>query len=227
MLSRVRIAREGTLFGHRRHYEVHMLPTISTSIAYDPSATAAGTYSQDWVFVNVSVAANLAVNTVTEAFDGSNSSRSRTAMRATSGRTTPRSVTAIVQGFVDDNAGNTDSTGERSITRDTTAPSTSDNWTISGWQNREQAYIELTASDMTSSVDRISYRVDGGSWTTVAGSTAAVTISADGNHTLGYNATDTVDNQEQSNTEYVTVNSTPPAVDSIYHHGVYETEKRR
>jgi len=52
------------------YYTVDSAPEIS----FNPSTTSSGTFSQDWIFVNVSATDNKALNSVTEQFDGVNSS---------------------------------------------------------------------------------------------------------------------------------------------------------
>lgn len=112
-----------------------------------------------------------------------------------------------------DYAGNTASNVSFiSVTVDNTPPTTTDNWTVSGWQDNASVLLNLTGSDATTGVDRISYRVDNGTWTTVSGAWANVSISGDGNHTLEYNATDRAGNTEAMNTEYVALDTTAPVV---------------
>jgi len=56
-------------------------------------------------------------------------------------------------------------------------------------------------------VANISYRVDGGTYTTKSGSSITVTISGFSNHTLEYYATDNAGNVEATNTEYVALDA--------------------
>lgn len=91
-------------------------------------------------------------------------------------------------------------------TADTTPPTSSDNWTETGFVDKSGTDVEITATDSESSVANISYRVNGGSWTTVSGSTATVSITNQGNNTLEYYAVDTKGNNESINTEYVAIN---------------------
>lgn len=96
----------------------------------------------------------------------------------------------------------------QSFTEDTTPPSSSDNWTPSGFVDKSEVDVELTASDNSggSGVANISYRVNGGSYTTVSGSSTVVTISQQQNNTLEYYATDNAGNVEEVNPEYVALN---------------------
>jgi len=101
-----------------------------------------------------------------------------------------------------------------STTGDITPPTSSDNWTASGFVDQNSATIEITATDTGGSgVADIYYRVNGGSYTTVAGNSATVSISTQGNNTLEYYAEDSTGNVEATNTEYVALesNSAPTA----------------
>ncbi|MFB6226292.1 MAG: PKD domain-containing protein [Candidatus Paceibacteria bacterium] len=104
---------------------------------------------------------------------------------------------------------------EADLSVDSTAPTSSDNWTASGYVDKSSTVIELTATDSGGGVvANISYRVNGGSYSTVSGSSVDVTISTQGNNTLEYYATDNAGNVESVNTEYVALNGDSiPAVD--------------
>ncbi len=97
---------------------------------------------------------------------------------------------------------------------DTTPPTSSDNWSASGFVDQSSATVELTATDTGGSgVEDIYYRVNGGSYSVVQGSSATVTINNQGNNTLEYYAEDSAGNTEATNTEYVALetNSAPTA----------------
>ena len=110
-------------------------------------------------------------------------------------------------------------TGSESVTfsvdtTDSTPPTSSDNWSASGFVDKSKATVELTATDSGGSgVEDIYYRVNGGSYSVVQGSSATVTISSQGNNTLEYYAEDSVGNTEATNTEFVALesNSAPSA----------------
>ncbi len=104
--------------------------------------------------------------------------------------------------YATDTDGNT---GSQTVTFtvELSPPTSSDNWTETGFVDLSSVTVELSASDSDGSVSNISYRVNGGSYTTVQGSTATVTVDTVGNNTLEYYATDTDGNQESVNTEYV------------------------
>ena len=105
-------------------------------------------------------------------------------------------------------------TDTETITVDATTPSTTDNYTLQGWQNRDSIAIELTASDNIQT-SNISYRVNGGSWTTVQSTSTTVTVSSDGNNTLEYNATDSVGNVEPVQTTYVSLDTVSPVSQNL------------
>jgi len=92
---------------------------------------------------------------------------------------------------------------------DSTPPTSSDNWTASGFVDQDSAIVELTATDTGGSgVADIYYRVNGGSYSVEQGSSASVTISSQGNNTLEYYAEDSAGNTEATNTEYVAFETT-------------------
>ena len=99
---------------------------------------------------------------------------------------------------------------------DTAPPTSADNWTATGFVSESSVLVELTASDSESSVANISYRVNGGNWSTVSGSSALVTVDTQGNNTLEYNATDSAGNVESTNTEYVALDSVGPTLGHEY-----------
>ncbi len=198
-----------------RHFTVD---TTAPTVSYNADTTGSGTYSQSWINVDFSGSDSIdgALNLI-EQFNGANTTSLDDADNTYADNHTGLSDgTYTYKAFAEDDAGNTGSAAERSITLDTTPPSTSDNWTLSGWQSKDQVHLELTASDTTSSVDRISYRVDGSSWTTVSGSSTTLTISEDGNHTVEYNATDTAGNVEATQTEYVALDTVAPSSSDNY-----------
>jgi len=96
------------------------------------------------------------------------------------------------------------------VQEDTTPPTSSDNWSDTGFVDKSEATVEISASDTGGSgVADIYYRVNGGTYTTVAGSSATVTISSQGNNSLEYYAEDSAGNTEATQTEYVALSSKP------------------
>lgn len=106
-----------------------------------------------------------------------------------------------------DSAGNVESTNMVYVASDATPPTSTDDWSYTSYQNLASTDITLTATDTVSKVDRISYRIDNGDWTTEDGARVTTTIRSNGNHTVEYKATDTAGNVEPANTVYVALNS--------------------
>jgi hypothetical protein len=184
--------------------------TTAPSVSYNAPSTNGGTYSQDWLNVDFSGSdSEDSALTLYEDFDGTNTTSTDDADNSYADNHTGLSDGAYTyKAYAEDNAGNTGAASQRSVTLDTTPPTTSDNWTKTGWQNQDSAHIELTCTDATTSCNQISYRKNSGSWTTVAPNTT-VDFTAEGNHTLEYNSTDTAGNTEAVQTEYVALD-TPP-----------------
>jgi PKD repeat protein len=88
-------------------------------------------------------------------------------------------------------------------TTDTTPPDTTDNWDVSGFLDKTQAAVSLSATDAGVGIDRIEYQINGNGYTSVSGNSASVDIFTEGNNTLEYYAVDNNGNEEQTNTEYV------------------------
>ena len=89
-----------------------------------------------------------------------------------------------------DNEGNTSAQGRADFEiTDDTMPTVSDN-ALASYNN--QAIVTITGTDNVggSGIDFIRYSLDDGSWVTVQGATAQVTVTEAGSHTLHYTATD-------------------------------------
>jgi hypothetical protein len=67
--------------------------------------------------------------------------------------------------------------------------------------------ISLAASDDTSGIDAIHYRLNGGAWQTYSGTFTV----GDGTHTVAYRSTDVTGNQSEAQSLAVSVDTTPPA----------------
>ena len=89
---------------------------------------------------------------------------------------------------------------------------------------RQSVQVRLKATDhgtgrFTSGINKIRYRIDGGSWQTRNGSNATFTLSSDGTHTVQYYALDKVGNQESIRTVTFKIDRTRPTPPS----GINET----
>lgn len=82
-----------------------------------------------------------------------------------------------------------------------------------GWNNTSPVTFTITADDGAggSGVASISYTVDGGAQQTVSGSSATVTVSGDGIHTVSYFATDKVGNAGTAQNKTVRIDTLAPA----------------
>src|SRR2546426_3736647 len=108
-----------------------------------------------------------------------------------------------------DNAGLTETTKSLTVKVDTTPPATTSN--LSGTSGRSPWYVSsvtvyLNATDVTSGVAGLVYRVDGGNWTTYTG---PFTL-ADGVHLLEYYATDVAGLVESTKSRTVSIDTVPP-----------------
>jgi hypothetical protein len=111
-----------------------------------------------------------------------------------------------VQGTATDNAGNSATTTVGGINIDKTAPTTTANAPAT-WVNKDVT-VTLTASDSGSGVDATYYTVDGGDQRTGT----AVTITAEGTHTVTYWSVDKAGNTEAKHSATVRLDKTAPTV---------------
>ncbi len=108
---------------------------------------------------------------------------------------------------VGDKAGNTASATVSGLKIDGTTPSTTAT-APSGWNNTS-VEVTLSASDSLSGVAGTYYKLDGGAAQTY---TSAITISADGVHTLEYWSVDSAGNEEAHHTVQVQIDQTGPTI---------------
>ncbi len=107
-----------------------------------------------------------------------------------------------------------DSYGQWSPTRhlqvlvDLTKPLVSDDADPLGYEGT--ANVNLSATDANSGVASISYRIDGGAPTVVAGSSAVVTRSTPGTYSLTYTALDNAGNVSDQGSATIVVRELPP-----------------
>ena len=111
-----------------------------------------------------------------------------------------------------DAAGVTESVKVIGFRIDTTAPTTSTNLAgtlgDNGWHISAVA-VSLIANDTASGVSSISYRLDGGSWSTYA---TPVSVTTDGSHTVEYYATDAAGLVEATKSVAFRIDATDPLV---------------
>src|SRR5207249_2979356 len=115
----------------------------------------------------------------------------------------------LVEYNATDNAGLTETTNSLTVKVDTVAPVTtaslsgtpgSNGWFVSA------VTVYLNATDATSGVSNITYRIDGGNWTAYSG---PFTL-ADGVHLIEYHATDVAGLVELTKSRTVSIDTVPP-----------------
>jgi hypothetical protein len=119
-----------------------------------------------------------------------------------------------------DTVSNIEATNRAHVLVDKTAPSTSDD-APSTWQ-RNDFNVTLSCSDATSGCSAVRYRVDLGSWTSVTGNAAVISITSDGNHQIDYNSVDVAGNIETTKTTYALHDASSPITTTTTHGGWYD-----
>jgi len=77
--------------------------------------------------------------------------------------------------------------------------------------------VTFNATDNESGVDRIEYRINGGSWQTILGNNGTFILDEDGNDIcIEYRAFDNVGNKEDTKEFYIFVDKTPPVTSICY-----------
>ncbi len=159
--------------------------------------------SNGW-FISGPVTASASATDATSGLAGVNINGGGTTFTASSDGTYPLTATAT------DNASNS-TTASGTIKVDTTPPSLSVSVSPAdgsgGWY-RTPAVFTATASDATSGLASVQFSVDGGAWQD--GTTA--TVSADGTHTVQFQARDLAGNSTTSSPVTAQVDTIPPIV---------------
>lgn len=116
-----------------------------------------------------------------------------------------------------DNQGETQTTEFNQVSEDDTPPTSSDNYTKTGWQS-STVVVGLDASDSPGSgVSNLSYRLTGGDFTTVKSSSTTITIdNLNGNIDLEYFAVDEARNNESINTQTIKRDTINPSLSNDY-----------
>src|SRR5207245_2216953 len=115
----------------------------------------------------------------------------------------------VVEYYATDQAGNAEPAAQRDISIDTMPPQST--ITLTGTVGEDGWYISnvttsLAATDATSGVASITYRVDNGSWATYSG---PFTLS-DGRHVVQYGATDFAGLRESVHTATIDIDTLAP-----------------
>jgi len=99
---------------------------------------------------------------------------------------------------------------------DTTSPTTASNVSpapnANGWNNTAPVTVMLSGSDSGSGIKELRYWVNGGSVTVVSGSSATITISAEGINTVNVRAIDNAGNISTLESRIVKIDLTQPNV---------------
>jgi flagellin-like hook-associated protein FlgL len=116
-----------------------------------------------------------------------------------------------VEFFSTDMVGNAEAPQSTTVWIDSETPTTSASFSgtagDNGWYVSDVT-VTLSASDLTSGVDTITYRLDGGSWQTYV----VPSVVGEGQHLLEYQATDMAGNSETLQSVPVKVDTTPPVL---------------
>jgi hypothetical protein len=110
--------------------------------------------------------------------------------------------------FATDNAGLNSTHVTKYVALDKDGPQLSDN-APTGWQTAD-FNVTINAADAESGVVSINYSINGSAPMTVLGSAATVPITAEGNYTLDYNATNGADLVSTGATKYLALDKTKP-----------------
>ena len=86
----------------------------------------------------------------------------------------------------------------------------------SGWIRAASSTVTVSATDTGSGVASVSYRVDGGAWTTVAGTSTSFSVAAQGTAVVSYYATDGAGNVAATKTLAVKLDNVAPTVTVAY-----------
>lgn len=161
------------------------------NISYNPSTTTQGTYSQDWIFVNVSATDNNALNSVTEEFNNVNSSfNTNQGNNYWTNHTALSDGTYNFQAFAEDTSGNINNTQERTVTLDTTVPTVNIVSPENITYNTSEVDLNVTSDE---AIDTWKYSLDGGANQTFTPNTTINGLS-DASHTVDVYATDSAGN---------------------------------
>src|SRR3989475_703145 len=116
----------------------------------------------------------------------------------------------LLESYATDVAGLVESTKSRTVSIDTVPPTTtaalSGTLGANGWYT-SNVTVSLTATDATSGVANITYRVDGGTWFVYTGPFALT----EGSHVLDYFSVDLAGLTEATHSQIIAIDMTPPS----------------
>lgn len=108
------------------------------------------------------------------------------------------------------------------IVADLTAPTVAVSGVVEGSYRAGDTTVTLDAIDIASGIDRIDYRVDGGSWLTYA---APFVVVGEGPHTVEYRAFDRAANESEPGSLSFTIDSRVPAGELVVADGAPYTDQ--
>ncbi len=172
-------------------------PTVHFSVSIDLAVPTAGDNAQQYYTASPAVVALTASDSGGSGLTGISYRVDGAAPQVVAGASANVSISGegahTLEYWATDNAGNTSTPVTRNLRIDITPPAASDNHTA--YYTAVPAVVALSATDVGGSgVANVKYSLDGGGTQTVAGSSANVSTSAEGPHTLSYWATDNAGN---------------------------------
>ncbi len=197
-------------------------PTIAFNTANGNSASLIESREQNWTFQGTSSDPDGSVNRVELRCSGDNCGSGASQANGTTSWSLARSAMAgrnEVYFQVYDNQGASATSRHLDLRIDLAAPTTGNN--LIGTAGNNDWYISpvevhLHADDGSTGgvrvgVDRVVYRLDGGTWQNRSGSDVSLVINSDGTHTVDYYAVDKVGNTESQKQVTFKIDATPPS----------------
>lgn len=197
-------------------------PTIAFNTANGNSASLIESREQNWTFQGTSSDPDGSVNRVELRCSGDNCGSGASQASGTTSWSLARSAMAgrnEVYFQVYDNQGASATSRHLDLRIDLAAPTTGNN--LIGTAGNNDWYISpvevhLHADDGSTGgvrvgVDRVVYRLDGGTWQNRSGSDVSLVINSDGTHTVDYYAVDKVGNTESQKQVTFKIDATPPS----------------
>jgi len=182
------------------------------NISYNSSTTEEGTYSRDWIFVNVTASDNDVLNKVTEEFDNSNSSFSTNQGRYYwTNHTGLSDGTYSFRAFAEDNSGNTNITKEKTVTLDTTPANLSTESPLNQTYRDSSVDLNVISDEV---IDTWTRELDNSNSTFSPNTT--LTALSDGVHTVQVYASDTEGNIGSANEVSFTVDTKAPSSLTVF-----------
>jgi len=197
-------------------------PTIAFNTANGNSANLIESREQNWTFQGTSSDPDGSVNRVELRCSGDNCGSGASQASGTTSWSLARSAMAGRNEMyfrVYDNQGASATSRHLDLRIDLAAPTTGNNLIgtagSNGWYT-SPVEVRLHADDGSTGgarvgVDRVVYRLDGGTWQNRSGSDVSLVINGDGTHIVDYYAVDKVGNTESQKQITFKIDATPPS----------------